>query len=153
MEVDAPEGRSAGDVTRVLGPEGGLQSSASVADAADLSMQTPAPTGTVLADTPPLSEVRDRHMSFVRVVRGSRQGQTDGPHQTQALTTICWTQQCFAAARSGTRHICSLAESLCALSSHARKVCTTAWVEAAPVFMRRNRRRTTRQTHQPDSPP
>ena len=42
---------------QILGPEGGLQSSASVADAADLSMQTPAPAGTVLADTPPL-EVR-----------------------------------------------------------------------------------------------
>jgi len=61
VEQDAPEGRSAGDVTRVLGPEGGLQSSASVADAADLSMQTPAPAGTVLADTPQ-SEVC--HLTF-----------------------------------------------------------------------------------------
>ena len=47
---DPPAGRSAEDVTEVLGPEGGMQSSASVADAADLSMQTPAPAGTVLVE-------------------------------------------------------------------------------------------------------
>jgi hypothetical protein len=55
---EAPAGRSAEDVTEVLAPEGGLQSSASVADAADLSMQMPATAAGAVLVEPSNANVR-----------------------------------------------------------------------------------------------